>query len=479
MSKVSKGLIWSFVERFSTQGIGFVISIIIARLVAPEIYGLIALIQVFISFAQVFIDSGFGNALIQRQNRKEIDYHTVFIFNMIISSVLYLIFFFSAPLISAFYEEPRLTLITRFVALNLIISALCIVQRTVLTINLDFKTQSKASIIAMIVSGVVGIILAYKGFEVWALVVQQLIMQLLQAVILMSLSFWRPRLQFSINSFSEMFRFGSKLLVNNLVTSLYINFANLFIGKYYSPASLAFYNRGFHLSMLFSTNIESVMQRIIYPLTCEAQSDREKLVCVYYKYLHLSNYIILPLLVLMAVLSEPLISVLLTDEWLPTAEYLTLFSINFLVYAWIDQSGSLVNAVGRSDLILKGTFIKRPMAFGLLFVSVFISVRAVCIATIVSTYFELLVNLYYAKKVTKITYFEQLKSQIDVICVNVLMGISVYLVTLIHCSMFIKLVIGVVVGVVLYLLLTYIFKLQEWGVITQFFDRLKHDDKQG
>lgn len=473
MSRTSKGMIWSFVERFSSQGIGFIVSIIIARLVSPEEYGLLALITVFLALAQVFIDSGFGNALIQRQNRTEEDYHTVFIFNMVVALVLYLAFFFAAPLIADFYDEPRLILLTRFISLNLIISSLCIVQRTRLNIALDFKTQAKATVAATIISGVIGIVLAYQGFEVWALVVQQILFQIVNAVVLMYYSRWLPKLQFSWVSFRSMFSFGSKLLINNLITSIYINIANLFIGKYYSPASLAFYNRGFTLSQLPSTNIEAVLQRIIYPLTCEVQNDRDRLVQTYYKYLHFSHFIILPLMTLLCVLSAPLISVLLTDKWLPAAEYVSLFSINFMFYAWIDQSGSVTNAVGRSDLNLKGTFVKRPIAVIMLFIALGISVRAICIATIFTSFVELLTNMYFTNKVANLTYFQQFKSQADVIAANALMGVTTYLVSQLFDTAIFQLLAGGIVGVITYFILTFVMKLEERHIIVDALNRIK------
>lgn len=473
MSRIGNSFFWSGVERFSTQGISFVISIIIARLVAPEMYGLIALIQVFLSLAQVFIDGGFGNALIQKQNRTETDYNTTLIFNIVVAVSLYLILFFTAPLISSFYNDDRLVLITRFVSLNLIISSLCIVQRTKLIISLDFKTQAKASLIATLISGCVGIIAAYMGLEVWALVIQSLLSQLIQAIVLTRITKWIPKLEFSYISFKSMFVFGSKLLINNLITSLYINIANLTIGKCYTPTSLAYYNRGFTLSQLPSTNIENVLQRIIYPLTCECQKDINKLKNTYCKYLHFSHFFILPLMTLMCVLSVPLISVLLTEKWLPAAEYVSLFAINFMFYAWADQASSVVNAIGRSDLNLKGTFIKRPIAFLFLFISLTISVRAICYATIASSFIELLVNMYFTNKVLSISYVQQIKSQLDIILINIFMGTIVYFAIDLFDSMILKLFIGGLFGIALYIICIFIFNIEERKYIEGFLKRIR------
>lgn len=473
MSRTCKGFIWSFVERFSTQGISFVLSIIIARLVAPEAYGVIALTQVFISFACVFIDSGFGNALIQKKDRIEEDYHTVFIFNIAISSFLYLILYLCAPSIAAFYENSQLILITRCIGLNLIISSLSIVQRTCLTINLDFKTQSKASLIAVIVSGIVGVVMAYMGFEVWALIAQQLTSQTLNAVLLMYVSRWTPKFVFSFKSFKGLFRFGSKLLLNNLITSIYLNIYNIVIGKWYSVSSLAYYNRAFTLTQLPSTNIEAILQRVIYPLTCEVQNDNKKLRSVYFRYLHFSHFIILPLMMLMCVLAAPLVVVVLTDKWLPAAEYISIYSVSFMLYAWLDQSGSLINAVGRSDLGLQSTFIKRPITFLVLLITIHYGVRIICYGVLLNSVVETVVNLFYCRMVIGIKLSEQLKSQVDVIAATLIMGVITWGVSSIMPNAYLQLFVGGVVGIASYVVLVYVFRLQERELITGIYKSLQ------
>ena len=286
MSQVARGFVWSGIERFSIQGISFILSIIIARIVSPSSYGLIVMIQVFLSFSQIFIDGGFANALIQKKERTEIDYYTVFLFNMAVAIGLYLVFFFAAPSIADFYHEPQLTDLTRVISLNLIFSSLSIVQKARLTIALDFKTQTKAGILAVLISGICGVICAYSGMEVWALVVQGLVSQIIISLALMWYSRWLPKLQFSKMSFKKMFSFGSKLMANNLITGIYINLANLIIGKKYSAADLAFYNRGFTLTQFPSANIAEVMNRIIFPVLSRLQDDRKELIDAYEKYLH-------------------------------------------------------------------------------------------------------------------------------------------------------------------------------------------------
>lgn len=461
MSQVSKGFFWSAVERFSIQGINFLLSIIIARIVSPSAYGLIVMIQVFLSFSQLFIDCGFANALIQKKDRNDTDYCTVFIFNMGVAIFLYVVFFFAAPFIANFYEEPLLKSITRAISLNLIFSSLSIVQKTRLTINLDFKTQTRAGLLSVIISGIVGVICAYNGLEVWALVIQGLLNQLLISAALIYFSRWRPKLIFSVSSFKRLFCFGSKLMLSNILTSIYINLNNLVIGKKYTSADLAFYNRGFTLSQFPSVNISDVMNRIIYPVLSKVQDDMEALRKEYLKFLHLAHYVVLPLMGLLIVLAEPLVKVLLTDKWLDAVPYIQIFSINFMLYPIIQQSTNPVAAIGHSGILLKYQFLKRSVSLAILIYTMTISIRAICWGTVVSSLFEAIVNVIICRKEIDVRIRQLIKSQVDVAIVMVLVCVLVYLLTPLIPSDIGKLFIGGVLGVSLYLGSTYILDFRE------------------
>lgn len=474
MSQVAKGFVWSGIERFSIQGIGFILSIIIARIVSPSSYGLIVMIQVFLSFSQIFIDGGFANALIQKKERTEIDYYTVFLFNMVVAIGLYFVFFFAAPFIANFYNEPQLTDLTRVISLNLIFSSLSIVQKARLTIALDFKTQTKAGILAVIISGVCGVACAYSGMEVWALVVQGLISQVIITISLMYFSRWLPKLQFSTDSFKKMFSFGSKLMANNLITGVYINLANLIIGKRYSAADLAYYNRGFTLTQFPSTNIAEVMNRIIFPVLTRLQDDRQKLIESYTKYLHLSNYIILPLMMLLLVLAHPLIEVLLTEKWLPAVPYIQIYCLNFMFYATLLQSGNPVAAVGHSGILLKYQFVKRAVSFAFLLVTVGISVTAVCWGVLASTVFEVVINMYVLKKDLGVGFNKQIKPQLDIVSSVCIVGICVFMWTQLIDNAYLQLFVGGFIGLAIYLAISFIFNMREKGMIKQiYFNALK------
>ncbi len=469
MSQVARSFVWSGIEKFSIQGIGFILSIIIARMVSPSSYGLIVMIQVFLSFSQLFIDSGFSKGLIQKKDRTEIDYYTVFIFNMAIAIGLYIVFFFAAPFIAEFYNEPQLTVLTRVISLNLLFSSLSIVQRTRLTIALDFKTQTKVGLLAVVISGITGVVCAYSGLEVWALVASGLVSSIVVSLSLMWFSRWTPKFQFSVESFKKMFSYGSKLLANDILTSIYYNLANLVIGKKYTAADLAFYNRGFSLTQFPSVNIAETMNRVIFPVLTRLQDDRQKLIEAYTKYLHLSNYIILPLMMLLLVLAHPLIEVLLTEKWLMAVPYIQIFSLNFMLYATLLQSGNPVLAIGHSGILLKYQFVKRTVSFVILIISLGISVTAVCWGVLLSTAFEVAINMYVLKKDLGVGFLKQIRPQIDVFVSVCFVGLCVYFWTLLTDNAYLQLFVGGILGLVIYLAVTFIFNLREKQMIQQVF----------
>lgn len=461
MSQIFRGFAWSSIERFSVQGISFLLNIIIARIVSPSAYGLIVMVQVFLSFSQLLIDGGFANALIQKKDRDETDYGTVFLVNLGVAVCIYLLLFVSAPVIAEFYNEPQLTSITRVVSLNLILSSLTIVQKTRLTIHLDFKTQTKVGLIAVIISGAVGIVCAYSGLEVWALVLQSLISQFVLSFALMYFSRWIPKLRFSVHSFKRLFSFGSKLMLSNILTSIYFNVINLVIGKKYTSADLAFYNRGFNLSLFPASILSDALNRVIFPVLTQVQDDLNTLRREYLKYLHLTHYIILPLMGLLLVLAEPLIEILLTPKWLGAVPYLQIFCLNFMLYPIQQQAGNPVAALGHSGILLKAQLLKRIVTFGILIITLTISIPAVCWGILLSSIFEALVNVRICRKEIGVGIRAHLRSLADVILTVAVICISVYFLTSFISNALMKLLIGGTLGVVLYLLATWVFNFRE------------------
>lgn len=477
MSQITKGFAWSAIERISTQGITFLLSIIIARIVSPEAYGLIVMVQVFLSLSQVFIDGGFATALIQKQDRSEDDYHTAFVFNMIVSICLYFLLYFSAPLIACFYEQPQLLSLTRVLGLTLIISSFSIVQTTRLTIALDFKTQSKASFIGVIIGGLMGIVLAYRGFEVWALVIQSIVSKLFTTGSLYIFSQWRPKLIFSIVSFRHMMSFGSKLLLSNLMMNLCIQLNNLIIGKRFSSASLAFYNRAFTLTMVPATNTSTILTRIIFPLECKLQNKPKELYLAYNKYLHLADSIIVPIMIYLAFLAEPLIDIILTDKWLPCVPYFILFCINFSLFPWQEHSCNILAVVGRTDIVLKTSILKRIVSIFIILIAVYYDVMIICIGMVIASSLELFISLIAVKKILGYRLESQLRFQFDIFAVCALDGLLCYISVLWIDNSSLKLALSFIMYVVLYILCLFILKMPESQYIMNIISKIKKYNK--
>lgn len=460
-----KSVAWSAVERFSVQALQFVISIILARLVAPSEYGLIAMLSIFIAIAQSFVDSGFSNALIQKTNRTETDYSTVFYFNIAISLLVYLVLFLSAPYIASFYKEPLLELVCKWLGLGLIIQGLSVVQVAKLTVLLDFKTQAKASLIAVIISGLLGVCLAYYGYGVWALLVQSLLNSLLNTFFLWVFAKWIPKFIFSWHSLITLFSFGSKLLLSGLLHTVYINLYSLVIGRKYSAMDVGYYNQSSLTARFPSVSLMAIISRAIYPIQCKIQSENELLYSSFIQYLRMSCYIIFPIMLGMAVLAKPLILVILTDKWLPMSD---LLSVLCVAYMWIPimvLNNQILNVKGRSDYFLKSEVIKKIVGILIMLVTLPFGLTIICIGMFVYNIFDVIIIIYYSKKVINIGYFKQIKSIFPIFSLSVTMGGIVYLSLLIISNVYLQLSFGVLIGIVVYLSLSKIFHLREFNFL--------------
>lgn len=457
-----KGVMWSAVERFSVQGIQFILTIVIARLVLPSDYGLIAMLSIFLSIAQVFVDSGFSNALIQKKDRTETDFSTVFYFNILISIIIYILLYISAPYIATFYKEPELSSVTRWIGLNIIISGFSIVQRAKLTINVDFKRQAKASLTAVLVSGIIGIILAYKGWGVWALVIQTLSNSLLNTVLLWIFTKWVPKWIFSRKSFNTLFSFGSKLLLSGLLHTIYINLYSLVIGRRYTSMDVGFYNRAYQFANFPSINIVGIINRVIYPIQCEMQDDNERLKTSFIKYLRMSCFIIFPLMMILAVLSKPFILLLLTDKWLPAAELLSILCFAYMWYPVMVINNQILNVKGRSDYFLYAEILKKVIAIAILLITLPFGVRTLCWGIVVYNFFDMAIILYYSKKVIFVKYWEQIRNVIPLLIISLLTGSIVYVsIQFFEGNLLGQLTIGSIIGLLVYILFCLIFRIRE------------------
>lgn len=459
--KTAAGLKWSAFERFSSQGIGFVISIIIARILSPSDYGIIGMISIFTGISGVFIDAGFGTALIRKQNRTDIDFSTVFYYNIVVSLFFYLVLFASAPLIARFYDTPILTSITRIVSLNIVIGAFGAIQRTKLNIDIDFKTQSKISLISLFITGIIGITMAYGGFGVWALVFQQLAATFISTGLLWFFIGWKPLWVFSMISFKDLFGFGSKLMLSGLLDTFYKNIYQVVIGKKFSSVDLGFFTRAKGLVQLPSSNITNVMQRVTFPVLSEIQNDTSRLGNNYRKLLKMSAFIIFPLMMLLAALGEPLIKILLTDKWLPAVPLMQVLCFSSMFYPIHAINLNLLQVKGRSDLFLRLEIIKKVLITIVLFASAPYGVLVMCYGTIVTSVLALILNTHYTGKLIQIGFFAQTKDMLPIILLSFTTAFVAYLPTIFLQNSFAQLILGGILGALFFITFSWIFKFSE------------------
>ncbi|NLT46251.1 MAG: lipopolysaccharide biosynthesis protein, partial [Thermotogaceae bacterium] len=330
--KTASGLFWSFSDLIANQGIQFLIQVVLARLLLVEDFGLIGMITIFIAISTSFIDSGFSQALIREQEAKQEDFSTVFYFNLAMACGLYIILFFSAPFISDFFKEPRLIAILRVLSLVLIINSFGIIQRVMLVRRIDFKTQTKISIIASISSGAVAIVLAYFGFGVWSLVIRTLTMQFLVAFLLSISNRWKPSLVFNIHSFKRLFRFGSRLLVSGLLDKIYNNIYYVIIGKFFSATDLGYYTNAKKLEETASAAVTGALQRVSYPVLSSMQNEESRLRAGFAKIIRTSTYLNFPIMVFLAAIANSLIKLIFSEKWLPSIPYFQILCFAGMLY---------------------------------------------------------------------------------------------------------------------------------------------------
>ena len=460
--KTVKGVVWSAVERFSIQGIQFVVMIFMARMLTPDDYGLVGMLAVFIAISQSFIDSGFSQALIRKQDRTEVDNSTVFYFNIVLGLLFYCLLFVSAPLIAKFYNEPLLVDLTRVLGLSVLINSFVIVQRALLTVHIDFKTQAKAALIASISSGAVGLCMAATGYGVWALVVQQLVNLSLNAILLWILSKWRPQWVYSWASFRELFTFGSKLLASGLLDTLYKNIYQIVIGKLFSATSLGYYSRASHFAEFPSSNLTGIMQRVTYPVLCSIQNDDERLASVYRRFLKLSAFVVFPLMVGLAVVSKSLVLVLLGEKWLFVSTLLFIICFSKMWYPIHAINLNLLQVKGRSDLFLRLEIIKKVIGVSVLCITVPKGLVAMCVGSIFTSLFCLVVNTYYTGKLINVGFFRQMLDLSPILILSLLMGVLVYgFCYYFSLSPLLALTIGSLIGLVFYVSIAKLFNFAE------------------
>jgi O-antigen/teichoic acid export membrane protein len=460
------GLTWSFIDQGAVNGIQFVVGIILSRLLTPHEFGLVGMITIFISISRSFVDSGFTQAIIRKNNATQTDYATIFYFNILISVIVYFILFFSSPAIGAFFEEPKLVLILKILSLTLLFDAFAIVQRARLTKRIDFKLQTKISIIASVSSGIIGILMAYEGFGVWSLVAKILSRHALISIFLCIWNRWIPTLEFSIKAFKDMFSFGSKLLLSGLINTAYRNVYKLIIGKFFSAADLGYFTRAEQFKNLPSQNLTTVIQRVSYPVLSTLQNDMQKLKQSYRKLIRSTMLITFVLMLSLAAIARPLIITLIGDHWLPSVIFLQLLCFEGIIYPLSAINQNMLKVQGRSDLYLKLEIIKKILAIPVIVIGIFISIEAIIIGMIINSFIAYILNSYYSGKMIGYSNYDQLKD----ILPSFLLGLSIGLVLLLL-DCFIPLPVSLILimqitsGIILFIFLSELFKMKDYKYI--------------
>ncbi len=461
-NQVISGLFWKFGERIIAQGVSFVISVILARLLMPEQYGVIALILIFINIANVFVTNGLGESLIQKQDSGDTEFSTMFYCSLAISGVLYMMIFIFAPFIASFYDNEELIILIRILALQLPLSAIKTIQHAYVSKHMMFRKFFFSTLGGTLISGTIGVIMAYQGCGVWALAEQYLVNSAIDMLVLFFTVPWRPKLMFDMQSAKILFAYGWKLMLSQLINTLYNELRSLIIGKIYSSADLAYYNRGNHFPSLIITNINTAISNVLFPAMSKVNNSIADVKNMTRRSMKVSSYIIFPLMTGMIAAAEPMVRVLLTEKWIFCVPFLRLCCIYWAFQPLQTANVQAIKAVGRSDICLKLEVIKKFIGFALLFASVPFGVFAIVISNTVYGGISMLINIRPNKKLIDYGYKEQFADIVPSFLLSAFMGGAVYAIGFIPTDAVIVLVIQIISGIALYIAGSYYFKIDSF-----------------
>lgn len=456
---------WSAADAFLGQGVSFLVGIVLARLLSPDEYGLIGICMIFNSVLNGIVDSGFSNALIRKKDCTVDDYNTMFLTNLGFSIVLYGLLFVSSPLVAHFFGRQELTALVRATGLLLFFNALSITQVTILTKRIDFKTRTKASLISAILSGIVGIAMAYTGFGVWALVGQMLSKQLLYTLCLWILNKWWPSLKFSSKSFHYMWGFGWKLLVSGLLNNIWNQLYQVVVGKFYSPATLGQYTRGQEYASIFSSNLTSIIQRVSYPVLSEIQDDKHRMVEGYRRVIKMTMFVTAICMISLGAVAEPLIYCLIGPQWHEAATYLPLICISMSLYPLHSINLNMLQVLGRSDIFLYLEILKKIIGILPICIGIFVDIYWMLIASILIGFVSLYLNSWYTGKALGYTFWKQLIDIAPSFGVAFTIALSVFFFKYLPISNWGILPMQIIVGVIVGIVTCRIIKIEEYKEI--------------
>lgn len=473
-----KNFIWRFAERCGAQLVTFVVSIVLARILSPDDYGTVALVTVFTTILQVFVDSGLGVALIQKKNADDLDFSSVFYFNFVVCIVLYAGMFFAAPIIASFYNDLTLIPIIRVISLTIVISGIKGIQQSFVSRNMLFKRFFFSTLGGTIFSAILGVAMAYAGCGVWAIVAQQLSNTAIDTLILWLTVKWRPKKMFSWERLKTLFSFGWKLLISSLLDTGYSNLRSLVIGKMYSPSDLAYYNQGDKLPSIVITNINTSIASVLLPTLASKQDDRKQLKNMTRRAIKTSTYIIAPLMMGLAFCAPPIVRLILTEKWVPCVPYLRIFCITYMFYPIHTANLNAINAMGRSDYFLKLEIAKKVIGMLLLLLTMRISVMAMAYSLLVSMVTSMVINSWPNKKLLKYSFKEQIIDILPNIFIAILMGSVVSTIYIFKLSDVMTLAIQIPLGAIAYIGLSIIFKIDEFQYLKNMAEEMLKSKKK-
>ena len=460
--KVYSGFLWKFFERCGAELIAFIVSLVLARLLQPEAYGTIALVSVFISIFSVFIESGMGTAIVQKKDADELDFSTLFYFNVVSCSFFYIVIFFLAPYIASFYSNSDLVPLIRVLGISLLVAGVKGIQQSYVYKYMEFKRFFWATLIGTLTSALVGIVMAYNGYGVWALIAQSLTNNIIDTIMLWVTVKWRPKWMFSFERLKTLFAFGWKMLCSSLLDTVYGELRALIIGKMYAPEDLAYYNRGQKLPNLVIKNINVSVDSVLLPALSAEQDKKERVKDMTRRAIKVSVFIIAPMMVGLAVCGTNIVTLLLTKKWLPAVPYMSIFCITYIFHPIHTANLNAIKALGRSDLFLILEIIKKIVGLIALFSTMWFGPMVMCYSLLFTSVISQIINSWPNKKLLNYSYIQQLKDIMPSILLSVAMGVVVYFVGMLSLPVIILLIMQVLVGASIYFLGAYIFKFESF-----------------
>ena len=468
-NKTAKGVGWSFIDNISSSGISFLVSLVLARILSPEEYGIMAMLTIFIAISNSIVDSGFSNALIRKNDVVELDYNTTFYFNLVVSGVLYLVLYVCAPFISNFFSEPLLIPVTRVLGLVLIVNACSIIQRTILVKAVDFKTQTKISLISSMLSGVIGVGMAIYHCGVWSLVGQQLSRQGLNSLFLWIYGKWKPLWEFSYNSFKNLFGFGSKLLLSGLIDTIYKNIYYIVIGRFYTADQLGQYTRAEQFTSIFSSNLTSVIQRVSYPVLSTIQEDAIRLQEAYRKIIKATMLITFVCMLVLAALAKPLVLILIGEKWLFAVPYLQILCFAEMLYPLHAINLNILQVKGRSDLFLKLEVIKKIVAILPIVLGITLGIKFMLWGAVCTSVISFFLNSYYSGHLVNYSTMNQIKDIFPTFLIASFVAGTIWCLSFLNLSIYFTFFIQCVTGFILLIFINEKCRLKEYMEMKQLF----------